>query len=61
MVEIHIRNEHPENMEVDKDAFDTSWGNTTANRFKLFVPVGTEYAYQHHPVFGKLGEVVKEK
>jgi len=53
--ELHIRHEHPEQIEVANDAFEKCAENCT-----LYVPVGTEYAYRHHPVFGKFKEVVIE-
>lgn len=53
---IHIAHEHPEQIEVAEDAFDECAANCT-----LYVPIGTGYAYRHHPVFGKFKEVVIEK
>jgi len=54
--ELHIRNEHPEQMDVDEGAFGEMAENCT-----LYVPVGTGYAYRHHPVFGKFKEVIIER
>lgn len=54
--ELHIRHEHPEELEIDIDAFDALENCT------LYVPVGTGYAYRHHPAFkGKFKEVIIEK
>lgn len=56
LTEIHIRNEHPEDIEIAEDAF-----NGCADHCTLYVPVGTGYAYRHHPIFGKFKEVIIEK
>ncbi len=54
--ELHIRNEHPENLEIGKNAFK-GLENCT-----LYVPIGTGYAYRHHPAFaGKFKEVIIER
>jgi hypothetical protein len=55
--DLHIRCEHPEDLEIETNAFnDTPIENCT-----LYVPAGTEDAYRAHPVFGKFKEVVTEK
>jgi hypothetical protein len=55
--DLHIRCEHPEDLEIKTNAFnDTPIENCT-----LHVPAGTEDAYRAHPVFGKFKEVVTEK
>ena len=56
MTELHIRSEHPEQIEVAENAFEDC-----AEHCTLYVPVGTDYAYRHHPVFGKFREVVTER
>ena len=56
MTKLHIRCEHPEQIEVAEDAFEGC-----AEHCTLYVPVGTGYAYCHHPVFGKFREVVIER
>ena len=57
LTSIHIRCEHPEDLEIETNAFnDTPIENCT-----LHVPAGTEDAYRAHPVFGKFKEVVTEK
>ena len=56
MTELHIHSEHPEQIEVAENAFEDC-----AEHCTLYVPVGTDYAYRHHPVFGKFREVVTER
>ena len=56
MTKLHIRSEHPEQIEVAEDAFEGC-----AEHCTLYVPVGTGYAYRHHSVFGKFREVVIER
>lgn len=54
---LHIRCEHPENLKIHEEAFyETNIKNCT-----LYVPIGTGYAYRHHPVFSKFKEVIIEK
>ena len=54
--ELHIRYEHPENIEIDEDAFDG------LSECTLFVPIGTGYAYRHDERFkGKFKEVKIER
>lgn len=54
--EIHIRHEHPENLTIGQNAFDD------LEDCILYVPIGTGYAYRHHPAFmGKFKEVKIEK
>ena len=54
---LHIRCEHPEDLRIDENAFyETNIENCT-----LHVPIGTGYAYRHHPVFSKFKEVIIEK
>ncbi|MBQ1836690.1 MAG: leucine-rich repeat domain-containing protein, partial [Paludibacteraceae bacterium] len=57
LTSIHIRCEHPENLEIHKYAF---YGTNIEN-CTLYVPIGTGYAYRHHPVFSKFKEVIIEK
>lgn len=54
--ELHIRHEHPEELEIGAKAFENLKDCT------LYVPIGTGYAYRHHPDFeGKFKEVIIEK
>ena len=55
--DLHIRCEHPEDLEIKTNAFD----DTPIENCTLHVPAGTEDAYRAHPVFGKFKEVVIEK
>ena len=55
--DLHIRCEHPEDLEIKTNAFD----GTPIENCTLHVPAGTEDAYRAHPVFGKFKEVVTEK
>lgn len=56
--ELHISKEYPEDIGFAEDDIieDAVAANCT-----LYVPIGTGYAYRHHPVFGKFKEVVIEK
>lgn len=54
--EIHIRHAHPEQIKVEEYAF-----GKTAENCTLFVPMGTDYAYRNHPVFGKFKDVKVEE
>lgn len=52
--ELHIRHEHPELLDIE--AFEG------LEQCTLYVPIGTGYAYRHHPAFqGKFKEVIIEK
>ena len=53
---LHINCEDPYQIDVADDSFK---GMTS--RCTLYVPIGTGYAYRHHPVFGKFKEVKIEK
>jgi len=44
-------------VETKSDAFD----DCDLSKCVLYVPVGTGYAYRHHPIFSKFKEVVIEK
>jgi hypothetical protein len=57
LTSIHIRCEHPENLKIHEEAF---YGTNIEN-CTLHVPIGTGYAYRHHPVFSKFKEVIIEK
>ena len=57
LTSIHIRCEHPEDLEIGRYAFD----KTNIVNCTLYVPIGTGYAYRHHPVFSKFKEVIIEK
>lgn len=54
--ELHIRHKHPEQLKIGDYAFDN------LKNCILYVPVGTGYAYRHHPAFaGKFKEAIIEK
>ena len=57
LTNLHIRCEHPEDLEIDEEAFY----KTNIENCTLYVPIGTGYAYRHHPVFSKFKEVIIEK
>lgn len=60
IVDVYIKEEHPENIEfckyscvgVDYDYIFVGKGST------LYVPIGTGYAYRHHPAFSRFEKVV---
>ena len=54
---IHLRMEDPNLITIDDDAFSLFF----LNQCTLYVPIGTGYAYRHHPVFGKFKEVIIER
>ena len=53
--EIHLRNEHPENIEITNSAF------TDLTDCTLYVPVGTGYAYRHDDRFKVFKEIKIER
>ena len=53
--EVHLRNEYPENIGIDEDAF---YGISECT---LFVPIGTGYAYRHDERFKVFKEVKIER
>ncbi len=53
--EFHLRNEHPENVKIGRDAFDG------LSECTLFVPIGTGYAYRHDERFKVFKEVKIER
>ena len=54
--ELHIHQERPEEIAIEEEAFDG------LNNCILYVPIGTGYAYRHHPAFeGKFKEVIIER
>ncbi|MCM8872418.1 MAG: leucine-rich repeat domain-containing protein [Paludibacteraceae bacterium] len=57
LTNLHIRCEHPEDLEIDEEAFY----KTNIESCTLYVPIRTGYAYRHHPVFSKFKEVIIEK
>ena len=57
LTNLHIRCEHPEDLEIDEEAFY----KTNIENCTLYVPIRTGYAYRHHPVFSKFKEVIIEK
>lgn len=52
--EIHIVNKDPNTIEVTFEEEDV-------NDITLYVPIGTGYAYRHHPEFSKFKEVKIER
>ena len=54
---LHMRHEHPEDLRIDEYTFY----KTNIENCTLHVPIGTGYAYRHHPVFSYFKEVVIEK
>lgn len=55
LTEIHIRVKDPNSIQLNNsfEYFDRS-------QCSLYVPIGTGYAYRHHPEFGKFKEVIIE-
>lgn len=53
--EFHLRNEHPEKIEIEENAFNGLSDCT------LFVPIGTGYAYRHDERFKMFKEVKIER
>ena len=53
--EIHLRNEHPENIEITNYAFSDLTDCT------LYVPIGTGYAYRHDERFNVFKEIKVER
>ncbi len=54
LVELHLRHKKP----IDRTK---SFQNLDLSKITLYVPIGTGYAYRHHPFFSKFKEVVIEK
>lgn len=54
--EIHCRIEDPKDINVIGNAFE----DCELTECKLYVPIGTGYAYRHHPVFSQFKEVLIE-
>lgn len=50
LLEIHLLTEDPNSIEV-------SFSKQDVEEITLFVPVGTGYAFRHHPEFSKFKEV----
>ena len=57
LTEVHCRIKKIKEVEIKSDAFD----DCDLSKCVLYVPVGTGYAYRHHPIFSKFKEVVIEK
>lgn len=54
LVELHLRHKKP----IDSaEAF----ADLDLSKITLYVPIGTGYAYRHHPFFSQFKEVVIEK
>ena len=56
LLEIHMKIEHIENVKIDSKLSSFIEENCT-----LYVPVGTGYAYRHHPVFGRFKHIEIER
>jgi hypothetical protein len=56
LYEIHMKIEHIENVKIECEFSSFIEKNCT-----LYVPIGTGYAYRHHPVFGRFKHVVIER
>lgn len=55
--EVHCRIEHIERLKISEDVFDYC----NLSECTLYVPVGTGYAYRHHPIFSKFKDIIIEK
>lgn len=53
---LYIYSGHPENMTVGNNAFSDIPEDAV-----LYVPIGTGYAYRHHPEFGKFKTVIPKR
>lgn len=54
--EIHINNVKPEEIDINSNAFN----GCNLNECSLYVPIGTSYAYRHHPIFSQFKEILTE-
>lgn len=52
--EVHLKNYNPESLEVNENAFSKLYS-------KLYVPIGTGYAYRHDSRFKNVKEILTEK
>lgn len=64
--EIHLHVEDPQSIVLRNGAFhdffvEYQFKGFRINQCSLFVPIGTEIAYRHHPEFGKFKEVIIER
>ena len=57
ITKLHLRVEDPNLITIHDDAFK----DFAIDQCALYVPIGTGYAYRHHPVFGKFKEVIIER
>lgn len=57
LIEIHLRAEDPDSLRIINDYFNIF----DRSQCTLYVPIGTGYAYRHHPEFGKFKEVIIER
>lgn len=60
LTEIHILKDNPDDIKII-----SGQNNMTAIRrlktITLYVPIGTGYAYRHHPFFGQFKEIITER
>lgn len=57
LTKLHLRVEDPNLISINDYAFN----KFALDQCTLYVPVGTGYAYRHHPVFGEFKEVIIER
>ena len=55
--EVHCRIKNIKSISIDNDILE----GCSLSECTLYVPIGTGYAYRHHPVFSQFKEVVIEK
>lgn len=57
LTSIHLKYENFDMLSIDMDAFR----KTDLKNIILYVPIGTGYAYRHHPLFSQFKEVIIER
>lgn len=57
LTSIHLKYENFDMLNIDMDAFR----KTDLKNIILYVPIGTGYAYRHHPLFSQFKEVIIER
>ncbi|MBQ0142574.1 MAG: leucine-rich repeat protein [Prevotellaceae bacterium] len=55
--EIHCRIKDLTNLKIPKNTFT----NSILSQCTFYVPIGTGYAYSHHPIFSKCKDIILEK
>lgn len=55
--ELHCRIRNIKDVFISRNVFD----GCNLDKCSLYVPIGTGYAYRHHPVFSKFKEIIIEK